>query len=142
MAGNSMAMDIVHETQLDAAKADARLARKEVTIERATRPNNPIARLATANVAAAITTLIDSQIGKGDGDGVKIGTVLGATGAAAMAYRAGHFGIYNALSDAAIGASCAQTTLATRDYGLKMAQEREKKRAAAQQQQAAAPAAK
>jgi len=135
----SQAIELVHETQMEGMRADNRGLRQQLNNERATKPNNPLARVLTANAAAAMTTLADSQIGDGKGDGVKLGLILGGTAAAAAAFKMGHYTVYNIASDAVIGASCAQTTLATRDYGLKVHVEREKRRLA--QQNAAAPAA-
>lgn len=137
MAGASQAIELVHETQMEGMRGDLRGLRQQLSSERATKPNNPLARVMVANAAAATTTLADSQIGDGKGDGVKLGLILGGTAAAAAAYKMGHFMIYNVATDAVIGASCAQTTLAVKDYGLKVHLEREKRRLA---QNATAPA--
>lgn len=125
-------MEMYSDTKIEAAKDGERRANRELAQIKAQSANHPVVRTAAAIGTAALSTHFDTMIGDGKGDAFKIGTAIGASVSAGVAWKFGAYGFAHGMMDTALGAGCALVAVNTREAGLKAAAEREAKRAAAQ----------
>lgn len=128
----TQAMELFAESKIEQAQQSERNTKRELAQYKAQAPNHPVARVGVSLSTAAATAHADTMIGDGKGDGVKIGTTVGATLISVGAWHRGNYTIAHAALDAAIGAGAGLVAIATRESGLKAALIREQKRAAAQ----------